>query len=214
MLTSVDRFCDPAVSPLTVELRRELLLRLGIFGVRFCLRELREGREQTAADLSRALVAASGVGDLLEVLDGHFGRRAEVLKARSALVSLAALGREIGATDPERARSLAAAVERLETEVDALVELRLVQLLMSGAVSLPDDERAEIERLTRDDEPAVRMGFEPGTKPDALRAAALARLEHWRERAADPLADRSTSEACEIVARSYERLYAELATRD
>lgn len=214
LLTSVDRFCDPTASPLTVELRRELLKRFGIFGVRFCLRELREGRSESAADLSRAMMRASGVEQLLELVDGHFGRRAEVLKARSALVSLGALGRELTDTDPDRAAALTAAVERIESEVDELVELRLVQLVMSGAVSLPDAERDEIDRLTRDDEPAVRMGFEPGTDADALRSAALRHLEGWRERAAHPLADRATSEAYEIVARAYERIYAELVSDD
>ena len=49
MLLSADHFCDLHASDLTVEIRRTLLDRLGMFGVRLCVREIRdiiEGRWQ------------------------------------------------------------------------------------------------------------------------------------------------------------------------
>jgi hypothetical protein len=41
-----------------------------------------------------------------------------------------------------------------------------------------------------------------------VRAAALAGVERWRARAGNPLSDRRTIEAAEIISRAYEEIYA------
>ena len=151
---------------------------------------------------------------LIEVLDGHVGRRSLVLKARSALVSLRTLSRELANDDPSGAEALAAEVERVEASAHELAELRLLHLLFTGAVDMTEDEHREIDRLTSGGEPAERLGVEPDESADVERATALARLEAWRTRATHPLTDRVTAEACEIVAHSYERLFARLTATD
>ncbi|HSQ37522.1 MAG TPA: dynamin family protein [Acidimicrobiia bacterium] len=212
MLLSVERFCAPGVGPLTAEYRRDLLLRLGLFGVRLSLREIREGRAVTAGQLARTLVAASGIEGLTEVLDGHLARRSTVLKARSALIGLRALARNLAGEDPAGAEQLIAAVERVEAGAHELAELRLLHLLLTGAVTLPEEEQQEVARLAGEGDPAERLGLPAGSGVEAERAVALQRLEDWRRRAAHPLTDRVTAEACEVVAHSYERLYSELST--
>jgi hypothetical protein len=211
MLLSVERFCAPGVGPLTAEYRRDLLLRLGLFGVRLSLREIREGRGATATQLARTLVASSGIEQLVGVLDGHLARRSTVLKARSALVGLRTLSRELAGDDPQGAANLAAEVERVEAGAHELAELRLLHLLLTGAVILLEEEQHEVARVTADGDPAERLGLPPDAGIEVERAAALERLEAWRRRAAHPLTDRATAEACEVVAHSYERLYGELA---
>jgi hypothetical protein len=211
MLLSVERFCAPGVGPLTAEYRRDLLLRLGLFGVRLSLGEIREGRAETATQLAHTLVAASGVDRLTDVLDGHLARRSTALKARSALIGLRALARDLADADPRGSEKLAAEVERVEAGAHELAELRLLHLLLSGEVALPEDEQQEVARLTADGDPAERLGLPAEAGIEAERAVALHRLEAWRQRAAHPLTDRSTAEACEAIAHSYERLYAELA---
>ena len=47
-----------------------------------------------------------------------------------------------------------------------------------------------------------------GASPDEVRAAALAGVERWRGRAGNPLSDRRTIEAAEIVSRAYEEIHA------
>jgi hypothetical protein len=211
MLLSVERFCAPGVGPLTAEYRRDLLLRLGLFGVRLSLREIREGRATTAMQLAHTLVAASGIQELIGVLDGHLARRSDVLKARSALVGLRALARDLAGDDPQGARRLAAEVERVEAGAHEMAELRLLHLLLTGAVALPEAEQQEVARVTAEGDPAERLGLPPDAGADAERALALERVESWRRRAAHPLTDRATAEACEVVAHSYERLYGELS---
>jgi hypothetical protein len=87
-----------------------------------------------------------------------------------------------------------------------------MQLLLTGAVAFPDEERNEITRLTAGGDPAQRLGLAEDAGSDAERAETLRRLEAWRSRAAHPLTDRATADACEIVAQSYERLFAELGS--
>jgi hypothetical protein len=41
-----------------------------------------------------------------------------------------------------------------------------------------------------------------------VRSAALAGVERWRGRAGNPLSDRATIEAAEIISRAYEEIYA------
>lgn len=207
LLVSVDRFCAPGVSPLTVESRRDLLWRLGLFGVRFCLRELRLDPTLTASEMARRLVAASGVEDLVEVLDEHLAPRADALKARSALVALRALAGDLAAADPSSARELERRIERVEAGSHELAELRLLHLVLTGQVQLSDEERAEIDHLTRPGGATERLGLPPDAPIGQQQAHALARLEHWRARARHPLSPRVLSDACEIVAESYERLY-------
>ncbi len=209
MLLSADRFCAPGVSPLTPEIRRDLLARFGLFGLRHSLDMLRSGRATTAADLSRGLVAASGLPALQELLHQHFEQRAQLLKARSALRSLRALAHELARYDHHRAAQLAASVEQLEATSHEFAELRLIHLLAAGIVTFDEDRSDEIARVVGSGAAWQRAGLGPDATPDHVRQAALAAVERWRAAAANPLADPATREACDIVARSYEGLYAD-----
>ena len=88
MLRAADAFCDPGAGELTVELRRQLIDRLGLFGLRFCISEIRAGRMPSANELSAALVAESGLAAVRNLISELFLPRAAILKARVALVSL------------------------------------------------------------------------------------------------------------------------------
>jgi hypothetical protein len=207
MLVSVDRFCTPGVSPLTVESRRDLLWRLGLFGVRFCLHELELDPTLTAVAMSRLLIEASGVPALVEILDQRLAPRTEVLKARSAIAALRTVARGLRAIDAGAARELEARIERVEAGSHELAELRLLHLVLTGQVEFSDDERLEVERLTRPGDPIDRLGLPSDTPAEVQRSRALSRLEHWRTRAHHPLSSRVFTDACEILAESYERIY-------
>ena len=125
MLRAADAFCDPGASDLTVELRRQMLDRLGVFGVRFCVAELRARASATATDLAQALVAESGLDALRDLITNRFLPRAHVLKARTALVGLRSIASDMEAVDPAAARHLAAEIERCEASSPDFAELRL-----------------------------------------------------------------------------------------
>lgn len=209
MLLSADRFCAPGVSPLAPEIRRNLLARFGLFGLRYSLTAVRRGEVATAADLSRGLVATSGLPSLQHLLAQHFDRRAQLLKARSALGGLRALAHSLTQFSETRAARLMTGVEELEATTHEFAELRLVHLMATGIVTFDDDRSVEVARVTGPGPGWERAGLGPDATPEHVRQVALQAVERWRSAAGSPLADPATREACEIVARSYEGLYAD-----
>jgi hypothetical protein len=100
------------------------------------------------------------------------------------------------------------AIDRLEASSGALGLLRLQHLVLAGYLELRDGEREEVERLWASSDGATRAGLGAGAEASAVRAAALAGVERWRARAGNPLSDRRTIEAAEIISRAYEEIYA------
>lgn len=211
LLLSVDRFCAPALSPLPSQTRQDLLDRFGLFGVRFALDRIAHGDAETASALSRALIGASGIEQLADLLNDHFAGRARLLKARSVLVALKDVARRLGRDEPIAGRDLLVAVEEFEATTHELAELRLWHLAISGTVDLDAEDVAEIRRMTSAGDPTDRLGLPPDTQTSIVRETTQRRIEYWRARATHPLTARDVTEVCDILARSYEGLYAETA---
>ena len=207
LLLSADRFVHPdQQSGPSVEVRRALLDRLGMFGLRLSVSLLRGGCRD-AASLSDQLVARSGLVELREVLATQFTERRDVLKARSALIAL----ERVLAVDPQPGTApLAAEVERILAVTHDFAELRLLSDLRWRVVKLPRDQVEEAERLLggQGGTPAQRLGLEPGAEPPELRAAALAALSTWRRRAESPMSGRAQVDAARTVVRSCEGVLA------
>ncbi len=211
MLLSVDRFMNPETSELLVETRRELLERLGLFGVRLALEKIRSGEVVSAVDLSRVLIDASGLDDLRTLLDQHFASRAVALKGRSALASLRVCAREMSELDINASRRLLAEIEQVEASTHAFSELRLLHLMLTGQLRLTGEEQGEINRLTGGGTLEQRAGLDPDATAVQIQQAALAGIARWRQKATNPLLDRTAADAFEIAARSYEGVYAQVA---
>ena len=211
MLRAADAFCDPGASELTVELRRQLLDRFGVFGVRFCVAEMRRRGAATASDLTRALVEESGLDALHALIAELFLPRALILKARTALVSLRLIARALEALDPSGARQLAAEIERCESSSSDFAALRLHHLVLSGIVAFSDEQRAEFALVTAPGRGVEeRLDANVGAEEGILRNKALAGVERWRTSGAAPFADVAMREACETMAHTYESLFVEL----
>lgn len=214
VLVSADRFVDPDRTTVAPEIRQDLLLRLGLFGVRFSIDAIVSEEVSTGPELARALVAASGLPALQDLLRGHFMARSAGLKARTALASLRDVAARLDDHDTGRARQLGAAVEEVEARSHELAELRLVHLVLAGATRLDEAEVEEALGVTGAGSVGVRVGLGDDADAEAVQQAALEAVSRWRTRMAHPMIDPTTAEACEILARSYEGIYAELATAD
>jgi hypothetical protein len=208
LLTSVERFRDADRNPLGEEIREELLSRFGLYGIRLAVSLIGDGEVKTATELSAALLERSGIRGLQRVLTEAFADRAASLKARSALVALRAIAATLGRDGMAGSAAIAEAIDRLEASSGALALLRLQHLVLAGHLELAPDEQAEVERLTGAGGGAARLGLEEDASAETIRAAALAGVERWRGRAGNPLSDRRTIEAAEIVSRAYEEIYA------
>jgi hypothetical protein len=216
LLLSADRFVTPPESlrdklprEVHTDRRAELLSRFGVFGVRLSLALIRS-EDVDAARLSSELVRRSGLDELREVLDSQFSERRDLLKARSALLAVElVLSRE----PRPAARALATEVERVFASAHEFAELRLLAALRARSVRLPAEARDEAERLVggAGSRTAVRLGLDPDADAQTCRTAAAEALGRWRRRAASPLADRATVDACGVVVRSCEGMLAESA---
>jgi hypothetical protein len=201
-LRSVDDLRDSTVvADVPVEARAALLDRLGMYGMRVACLAIDAGAA-TADAIAVALRRASGIDDLIEVIERVFGARAGLLTERSIMAGLADLARR------HHSGALAGAVEAAMASDRSWRELEAVVALRRDAVDLPDGLNAEAERLLGGlgGSPDVRLGLTPPAGPaERSKAAALA-LDRWQRRAARPLATPAQVAMADAVVRSIEAL--------
>lgn len=212
MLLSVESFCAPDVSEVSVEERRDLLDRLGLFGVRLAVAEVRADPSITSGRLVDVLLDAAGLGPLRELLSVSFEARASVMKAASALSVLRSFAMRLAAT-PELADRLDREIERIQTQAVDFARIRAHALLATGAVELPDDRRAELDRLFVLADDAEALGLPPGSSASTVAAGALEMVERWRTAAYDPTLSSETIDVTEAAVRLCERIYARAAAQ-
>lgn len=193
--------------PVLADVRRALLLRFGLFGLRLAAELMRRQPGATAPRLAAELVRRSGLEELRTVLGQQFTARADVLKARSALLELRDVFRGLGQDLPT---DLAGDLERIDAGAHGFAELRLLSALRNGLVDLRPDELEEAERLVGAEgaAPAARLGLPPDADPPVIADAALAALERWRRRTENPLSSPDVAEAARVIARTCEGLLA------
>jgi hypothetical protein len=211
MLLAADAFCDLHASDLPADVRRHLVDRLGMFGLRVAVREVRSGRT-TAAQLGPQLVEVSGLGELRRVIAQHFLPRARVLQARSALTAVRALARELRSVHAATADQIDRHAEQMEASALEFGQIRAAHLVASGVVQVSEGERRELQRLLLGHGTAQALGLDEGVGAETVRAEALRAVTRWRTRAADPLADPRLVEVAEAAARTGESLYATSAS--
>jgi hypothetical protein len=191
--------------PLDVARRAALMDRLGYFGIRLALRLVQTGTATTANTLSRELLTHSGLAPLREALATRFAARADVLKARSALLALDAV---VARWPVPAAAGLRHELERITSGAHEFAELRLLDTLRGGGLMLTDAERAQAQRLLGDAgvDPRTRLGLAPGTRPPEVQRAATAALAQWQRRAEHPSSARDVREAARVLVRTCEAL--------
>ncbi|WP_460774509.1 dynamin family protein [Microbacterium sp. GXF7504] len=209
MLVSVDRFLQPMSSSApTVEERRRLLERFGVFGVRVAIALVRGG-VQTSSALAERLVIQSGLNDVEEVVATQFRARAAALKARAVLDGLEALLRERpwGADADLRRRC-----EQVRVNLHELTELAVLGRLRTEGAPWGHDVVREAERILGAAGliPHRRLGITEELPPAQLRQHVDGMLRGWRTRAEAPTTDRAMHDLCRVVVRSIEGAAEEL----
>lgn len=210
LMLSADRFvADSATSGVTPLVRRHLLDRLGMFGIRVALPLIRQGRTGTASALAERLSSKSGIQDLRQELLERFAGRRDVLLARSVLIAV----ERLAADAPDQvAVELRAEAERIRAGAHALAEIRLLNDHRRGAVTFVGVDGADVERLLGSDGVSItaRLGLPPGSDPATVRAGLLTEIERWRRIGDHPLATRDAADAAAVLVRSCEGALVEL----
>lgn len=207
VLLSADRFVEARPeTPLTSLERERLLDRFGMFGVRLALALLRRNVVSTSQELADELVARSGLEDLRGILGTLFMERADVLRARSALLALDRLCAEnahLPAAAPLRSE-----VERIIASAHPFQELTTLAALRSGWVEARTADRDELERLLggRGTTPGQRLGLDGSPTGPEVRRAATEALARWQRTAENPFSSRDLVLASRVAMRTLEEL--------
>jgi hypothetical protein len=190
-----------------VEIRRDLLDRLGMFGVRIAMKEIGLG-VATAAAMAPKLIEHSGLDGLHSVIKAQFLPRARLLQARAALVSVRLLVPELRAAHPATADRLEREAEKIDASAIDFARLRAAHLLSAMGFRIAERDKRDLERLLLGSTDNAALGLDADASRAQLMQQALDSVARWRERAADPLAQPALIEVFETAARTCEGIYA------
>lgn len=205
LLLSADRFVRPAEGvTLSEHVRVQLLARFGIFGVRLATSLIRAGVADSSV-LAERMVQQSGLNELRDFIDVHFGARAATLKVRGILDGLTRLLRET--PQPGTGRILAG-IERIQATNHSLRELSLLSQARVTGLPLPADDATAAVRIAGGDgtAAATRLGLPDDAEIAQMQTQVVSELEHWRARIHAPLTERPAIEVCRAVIRSLEEV--------
>ena len=206
-LLSADRFIQGTPGmPLTSLEREELLGRLGIYGIRQSLALVRSKTVHSSVELSRELVARSGLTDLQTILTTLFVDRAAVLKCRSALLTVERLC-EQNPNNPGSA-GLLLQIEQIMAVAHPFNELGTLAAIRTGRIKAREQDLLDLERTlgATGTAPWQRLGLKQDTPPDQIRTAAYESIARWQRLAENPLSPHELSQAARIGIRSLEEL--------
>ncbi|GIF96800.1 hypothetical protein [Catellatospora citrea] len=202
-LMSADRFAgEDCPLPVDADVRRRLLHRFGIHGVRLATTLARTGCA-TRTELAAELVRRSGLAELREVVTGCFVERRTVLKARTALAGLDRLADRMPGQDGVHLR---ARIEQLLATAHDFRELRLLAAMRSGQVAFTAEAGAEAQRLLGGNgtDAAVRLGADHELSGGELWDLTADALRRWQQHAEDPRLGLPERRAAAAVVRSCE----------
>ncbi len=206
-LLSADRFVEARPeTPLTSLERQQLLDRFGLFGVRLSLALLRRNVVDSSVELSDELIERSGLVQLQTLLTTLFVDRADVLKARSALLAV----EQLCLANPELpgANDLVLDVERIMAGAHPFNELATMAAVRSGWITAKQADLDDLERVlgSSGTAPWQRLALEPGATQDDLRDTAIKELSRWQRLAENPFTTHDLATAARVAIRSLEAI--------
>ncbi len=203
LILSVDRFgAEGVVAGVPAPVRRDLLDRLGMVGVRLAIAHLQRDRQMSADELANRLVEISGIRRVREALLGQFASRADLLRTYTALRVLSSL-----AADPvDGTESLLRDVERLAASMHEFSELGVLDAIRGGEIELPGELVVDAEQLLGVDGPAVhrRLGLAADVESGELLHRAGVELSRWSRFAEHPLTPVPSAEVARVLVRTCE----------
>jgi hypothetical protein len=197
---------DPAV-------KSGLLSRFGLFGLRLGVVLIRDGYD-TASSLSDELVRRSGLEQMLTSLEHNFAARADALKARHALSSVARL---LALDESPSARSHEEAIRReLQQSHQFRETVLLSELRACDRPELTPSELAQAERIlgghgaTTEQRLAVTTDGSDHLSDERAGAVASELIATWRAIENDPARDQRVNLVARAVVRSLEEILSHL----
>ncbi len=201
--------------PIPAVRRHALFSRLGGYGIVISCGLIRDGLDNLG-ELREQLVALSGISAFRDLLTGHFGNRADLIKLQRVIAALQEQQRLMLSSMPPRQRlrmdTAVAEVTRLGFAEHTFAELAVLQRHYDGLLELTDTEAAELLQVTGEhgSSLAARLALPEGATADMLLRRARERHAQWAAYTADPSHSGPTRRAGQTVLRSYELLIDEI----
>jgi hypothetical protein len=196
-----------------------LFSRLSGYGVMTACDIVRDGGVGLAA-LRHELDRRSGMAAFRELLVGHFGNRAELIKLNQAFGRLQAMPADLEPALTARERLLLHDAvrdlsKRALSESTRYRELEVLRAYYDGRLTLSAADGADLLRATGEhgDRLSDRLGLPPGSTVDELKAVALRQSRHWAELDVLGGANGPTRLAIAVLRRTYDRILTELIER-
>ena len=214
-LRDISRFATEDPLPdvtLPVAMRRRLIDLLGGWGIYLACGYLRD--RLGADEIRDRLVVDSGVSRMRELIIGHFGNRASVIKLDHGIQDITQeIGRcwltmqQADRQIPEAVDIIAGRIEQLRISDHDVAELSTLSALYNEELDLTKEEKAELLAVTGENglTCAARLGLAEDTPLQQLAAAAERLAEKWAVREQDPTLNRATLRAARTIRRSYDR---------
>lgn len=190
---------EPPPGGAGASVRRELVRRLGLFGVRRSIAAIASGEAPTSVALARLLRADSGIDRLSATLTAQLTGRRDLLKVRAAFGVLADV--LAGAAAPNE---LVDRFEMLTANAHALREARLLEGLRDSEVDLEAADVDRAERLLGAGTAAARLGLADDADAAVLRDVVEREIAHWQRVAGSPFIGPHGAEAARVVLRTVE----------
>jgi hypothetical protein len=181
LLASAEWFTNLEIDSVPSARRSRLLAQLDLYGVGLVLDAIDSGCSSTS-ELVELIRATSGIADLRLVVEEHFGRRAEALKAFAALSELERLSYFADRdNDQELGHSIRTQIERvrLDPAMHELAEFDAYRMWWSGAADLPDELGSDLRSLVVETSRPAKLGLPPNASVDECAARALERATRW-----------------------------------
>lgn len=192
--------------------RAPLLRQLDRYGVHLACSLIRDEGISDLHTLRQRLLDRSGMTAFRELLTGHFGNRADLIKLRQAIDQVVDLNARLAdrLTPAERVAAGRATAElrRLELDEHGFAELRLLRQHYNGELTFDADDTAEMLRVTGEHGTSIRcrLGLAPDASLPTVLARAAERRAYWSAVTVDLGYSGATRRAAQVMLRSYERL--------
>lgn len=215
---NVQRFAEREKDDIPVKAaeRRQLLERLGLYGITLARDLYRQGAVNKDA-LCVALLENSGLPTLCEVIQSHFGNRALLIKLSMGLQRITNFcfmlqQQPLEAGVRKALDNVGGIIATITDSEHSLRELQLLKLYYEGKIDFTEQEKLMLLQITGE------FGLATAQRLGTLDAS-LATLQHlarqkilyWRAKVNDPLGlSPATREGARIMLNAYQNVMAEL----
>lgn len=213
MLNSMPKFLGDAACSMSIEARKQLGNKLGLYGIYLITQRFKQGGDTSLSAIKQLFFTESGASEFSKSLHNHFGSRAKLIKIESIYQHLIQEIRRLKASSQDvTVRSLLLNLEQKISDIFSSFvhehkEYEMLNAIYGGELELDDDVVEEFKCLCgeRGDSAPAKLGIATVTDVNELLNVALSRERFWRKNIAlEP--DPEEREWMNVILKSYSLL--------